>query len=323
MSLRFRVPAWLRVAVTLGLLAFVASRIDLAALGGRLAALDPAWAALALAVSLPQFLLSAWRWRFTADRLGVGLPYGRAVAEYYLGSFLNQVLPGGVVGDAARAWRHGSERSGSGVPDGRAVRAVILERASGQVVMAIVAVASVLRLPLGPDVRAAVLAATLLSVLAAVALAAVAWRRLAARPAGEGPLSRLVAEARIALLARDAWPAQLLGSTLVVATYLAMFVAAARAVGVQTPIASLLPLVAPVLVAMLIPVSVAGWGLREGAAAVIWPLAGLPAADGVAASVAYGALVLLSTCPGALLLLPGLPRRSRSNSTSSPSRKRR
>jgi hypothetical protein len=58
-----------------------------------------------------------------------------------------------------------------------------------------------------------------------------------------------------------------------------------------------------VLVAMALPLSLAGWGIREGAAAGIWMLAGLPVAQGVAVSLLYGVVVLVSALPGAFLLL--------------------
>ena len=104
-------------------------------------------------------------------------------------------------------------------------------------------------------------------------------------------------------IARDALPAQLLSSTLVVGTYLATYVVAARAVGVSTPLWTLLPLVAPVLLSMLVPATVAGWGVREATAAALWGAVGLTVVDGVAISAAYGILVLLSSLPGALVLL--------------------
>ena len=63
---------------------------------------------------------------------------------------------------------------------------------------------------------------------------------------------------------------------------------------------------------MLIPVTVAGWGLREGAAAVLWGAVGLAAADGVVVSVAYGLLVLIGSLPGALFLMVGGTKWSRS-----------
>jgi uncharacterized membrane protein YbhN (UPF0104 family) len=219
--------------------------------------------------------------------------------EYYLASFVNQVVPGGVMGDAARAWRHGRAHSGGGLPEGRAVRAVVLERASGQVVMAAVALASLPWLPLSLPARAGVAAAAALVVI----VGAAAWRRVRRAGGDDSLRARVVGELRVALLARQAWPAQLGSSALVVASYLAVYLMAARSVGVQAPAAELLPLVAPVLVAMLVPVTVAGWGLREGAAALVWQAAGRTSAEGVMVSVAYGLIVLVSTLPGALVLL--------------------
>ena len=108
-----------------------------------------------------------------------------------------------------------------------------------------------------------------------------------------------------ALLARDALPTQLVSSTLVVGTFLATYVMAARAVGVTTPLWTLLPLVAPVLLSMLVPATVAGWGVREVTAAALWGAVGLTVVDGVAISAAYGILALVSSLPGAVVLLSG------------------
>ena len=97
---------------------------------------------------------------------------------------------------------------------------------------------------------------------------------------------------------------QLLASLLIVASYVAVWLCCMRMIGLATPPAQAAPLVPWVLLAMAIPLSVAGWGVREAAAALVWHTAGLEAAEGVAASVSYGVVVLLSTLPGALLLRP-------------------
>ncbi len=98
-------------------------------------------------------------------------------------------------------------------------------------------------------------------------------------------------------------------------SYIALYLVAARAVGVDTPLPRLLPLVAPVLMTMLIPITIAGWGVREGAAAALWGLVGLTPEDGVSISVAYGLLVLVSSAPGVPILtrvlLEGRGRRGR------------
>lgn len=100
-------------------------------------------------------------------------------------------------------------------------------------------------------------------------------------------------------------PLQIVSSLLVVATYLTVFwLLAFSADGDMSAVQvfTLMALCSLLLLAMIIPVTVAGWGVREGAAAVLWPLAGLPAEQGVALSVGYGLTIFLSSLPGGLLV---------------------
>ena len=309
-----RHPGWARVlprfAISAGLLGGLAWLLDADALVRRLNDLDPVWVVVGLAISLPQMALLALRWRLTAGRLGLDLPFGTALREYYLATFVNQLLPGGVMGDVSRAWRHG--RTGPGAPPhGNAIaspvpasglslaaRAVVLERASGQLVMAAAAVVALGSLPVAGAVRARVLVIAL-GAAAAVVVVAFALDRACVAPRLASAVWR---DVHAALLARDVVGAQLATSVLVLGTYVATYLAAARAVGITTPFAVLLALVPPVLLSMLIPVTVAGWGIRE-AAAGLWSLVGLTAEDGVAASAAYGLLVLAATLPGAAVLV--------------------
>lgn len=317
-----------RAAASLGVLLGLALLVDAGAILERLAGMDLRWVAVGLALGTLQVTLSAWRWRFTARRLGLRLPLGLAVREYYLATLLNQVLPGAVVGDLSRAWRHGR---GDGAP-GPALRAVILERASGQGVMGAVAALSLVvvagsavpgasDLPAriaaglgrllagpaeGPDVDAR--AVLLLGVGATGLAAAGGWRAACTRlrlPSLEALGARLARDAWRGLLAPRALAVHLVTSFVVVGSYVALGLVAARAVGVDTPGATLLPLVAPVLMAMLIPVGVGGWGVREGAAALLWTAVGLPPSDGVAIFVAYGVLALVAALPGVLVLRRG------------------
>ena len=326
---------WLRGLGGPIILVGVALTVDVRAVLGRLAALDPPWVIAALAVGVGQTLLSAWRWRYTAGRLGLRLPFTLALREYYRALFLNQVLPGGVLGDADRAWRHSGR-----APEARgpAVRAVILERLSGQVVMAGVASISFAFIALRAGTGALEWWAASLGVAAVSSVAvAVAVRA----PSGSPPTSVTAAlrrDARAALFAGEAVYVQLATSTVIIASYVAAYLLAARAVGVGTSLVVLAPLVAPVLLSMLLPLSVGGWGVRESAAAAIWSVAGLGASDGVAISVAYGLIVLSGTVPGVYALLSGgsaappvgaeesdgpsePARRSRSKRTSAPNAK--
>jgi uncharacterized membrane protein YbhN (UPF0104 family) len=284
-----------RVTVSAASLWLVSLFIEVGDVLARLADLSAVWVALGLGISVLQVAVLAWRWRYTAARLGIDLPLKKAFSEYYLGILLNQLLPGGVTGDVSRAWRHAR----NDVPTGAAVKAVVLERATGQVVMTLVAAASVLLLPWAPGlVRLAVVGGV-------VAFLGLLARSAARRPRSESLAGRLWRDAQQAVLARAAFPIQLASALLVVGSYILVFLAAARAIGVDTALPRILPLVAPVLMTMLIPVTVAGWGIREGAAAALWGLAGLTPEDGAAISVTYGLVVLASSLPGLYPLTVG------------------
>jgi uncharacterized membrane protein YbhN (UPF0104 family) len=258
----------------------------------------------AAAVVLVTTLCSAWRWTIVARGLGVRLSLPAAVAAYYRALFLNLTLPGGVAGDIHRGVRHGRE-----VHDvGRALRAVVWERAAGQVVQAVLTIAVLLVLP--SPVRSSMPFVAVAAVAAALGLVLVGRVRVG------GPRSRwtrlrnsVVTDIRDGVLRRRALPAVVLTSAVVVAGHAVTFLIAAQTAGVRAPISRLLPLAVVALLAMVLP-NIGGWGPREGVTAWVFSAAGLGADRGAAAAVTYGVLVLAASLPGAIVLFVGwLPRR--------------
>ena len=302
---------WLFTASLIGLVAWF---VDVTALWRELGSVSPLFLLPALVLTVLQVALSAWRWRYTVEQLGLSLPFGAAVREYYLATFLNQVLPGGVLGDVNRAWRHGAG------PGERlsAIHGVAIERLSGQLVLALVVMASVLwlfqsgRFVAWPFENGLWFIAGLIAfafVLVAVALKTGFLEGVLDRLADY--LHRLRRDLVQSLLRWPVLPVQLGSSLLVLASYLGVFLCLAWGAGylgdfdaalVVTALGSIL------LLSMVVPLTVAGWGIREGAAAVLWPLAGLPAEQGVALSVGYGALVFVSSLPGLAFVFAGKPR---------------
>jgi hypothetical protein len=105
------------------------------------------------------------------------------------------------------------------------------------------------------------------------------------------------------MLAAHAWPQLTLASVLVVAGHTATFVIAARVAGSTAPLGELLPLLMVIQTATVIPLSVGGWGLREGVAAWAFAAAGFGAAAGVTIATLYAVLMLTAVAPGAGLLV--------------------
>ncbi|MFW5881496.1 MAG: lysylphosphatidylglycerol synthase transmembrane domain-containing protein, partial [Roseicyclus sp.] len=282
------VPRWavrvLQLLVAGGLLALLWRAADGPEAARSLLAADWRWLGLALLALTLQTILSALRWRLTARQLGIRMSALGAVGEYYLSQVVNQSLPGGMIGDAGRAVRS-REQAGLAA----AGQAVVFERLAGQIAMfAVLAVAFVgtLVVPGGldwPRWLAGPLALALLGTAALPFVAGVAGRLPGA--AGRGARG-LGAAFHKALASRAALPGQIGLSIGTAACNLAAFAFCVRAVGFELSLPATAALVPLILFAMLIPVSVSGWGLREGAAAALLPLAGASASDGLAASVA-------------------------------------
>jgi uncharacterized membrane protein YbhN (UPF0104 family) len=307
---RGRWRAALQAIVSIGFLTLVVVLIDEDVLVQRIAALDPSWVALALAATLPQFILSAARWRLTAERLGADLPFKTALGEYYLAVLTNQILPGGVLGDAARAIRHGRRLKADDRPAvyGPAVRAVVYERASGQFVLFFVMLTGLTFWPRAGGIAMPVLelaGISLLVLLILVLVALLAFRGPIARTRLGAGTRGALAEAGYALLAPEVVVRQALYSLGVLATYVFCFYCAARAIGIELSFAQSISFIPAILFAMTVPITVGGWGIREAAAAAVWGIANLTPADGVAVSVTYGIIVLISALPGIFFLIPG------------------
>ncbi|MGD3106000.1 lysylphosphatidylglycerol synthase domain-containing protein, partial [Streptomyces sp. YGL11-2] len=126
-----RVRSWLRMLAGLGILALLVRHLGSAAFLDGLRRVDAGTLLAGFGIGVLTTVCSAWRWCLVARGLGLRLPLGRAVADYYRALFLNAALPGGVLGDVHRAVRHGRDAGDLG----RGVRAVALERAAGQVVL--------------------------------------------------------------------------------------------------------------------------------------------------------------------------------------------
>lgn len=269
----------LRIILSIAVLAIVLWFAAPQAVGQALLSASPGWITLATASLLSQIWLSALRWQITAQALD--LPVNRCVAlrEYGLSVASNTFLPGGVLGDLTRILRarHLGWRN--------ATASVVIERLAGQVALALAALAGLV-IWLGPW-QAIVIAA----VTGALSFG-LAW----VFPKGSALLRRV-------WTAPGLWPANLALTLAILALNLTGFWAAARAVGVVLDAGTALALIPLTLLAMLVPLTINGWGLREGVAALLWPLLGISTTQAVASSLAFGLTCMLAALLGLLTML--------------------
>jgi uncharacterized membrane protein YbhN (UPF0104 family) len=257
------------------------------------------WRSLVAALVLTALatVANAWRWRMVARALGAPLTVGGSIAAYYRSQFLNATLPGGVLGDAHRGVRHGRDAGDLGV----GLRATVWDRLSGQVVQVglLVVALSVLDTPLRRYAPLAV------GGLVAFGLLAVWLGRRRGAAAFVGHDLRVLLRPAVAIRVTLASGASTAG-------HVGVCLVAMAAVGVHAGPTLLVSVALTVLVGSAVPLSVAGWGPREGVTAGVFALAGLGSTTGLTVSVVFGVLAAVATLPGvAVLVADAVVRRER------------
>ncbi|MCE0505069.1 MULTISPECIES: lysylphosphatidylglycerol synthase transmembrane domain-containing protein [unclassified Roseivivax] len=262
---------------------------------------DLGWIALAWLVMSAQTILSAVRWKLIAGRLGQVFGLKHALAEYYLSQFVNQSLPGGMVGDAGRAFR---ARKAAGLL--RAAQGVFFERLTQQAgIFAIFAVTYVVTTVQPGGLRWPVWLTSITApfLLICLALPVLLWFGWLLPGPQRRALQDLWSALEASLLKPRILAYQVPLALITAACNIFAFYACARSIGTELPLAAVLGLVPLILFMMLVPVTVSGWGLREGVAAALFPVAGASGYSGLAASIAFGLVFLAAVLPGVLPIL--------------------
>ncbi len=120
-----------KVAVSLGLLAFLLRRVDLAATLHFAASIDTRLLLLAIALYLAGQVLCGLKWRKLGQAVGFDDPPGRFVSFYFIGMFFNAFGFGTVGGDVVRALYLSGETGRRAL----AFNTVVADRVSGLLVL--------------------------------------------------------------------------------------------------------------------------------------------------------------------------------------------
>jgi uncharacterized membrane protein YbhN (UPF0104 family) len=291
-----------RLVVGVGVLIAVVAQVGSGPFLHGVFSIDLRVIAAAFALSAAATAAAAWRWSIIAGRLGVGLRLPEAVGMYYRSQFLNTVLPGGVVGDVQRALTQGRD-AGNVV---QAARAVAIERTMGQLVQ--IALAVIVVACFGLEFEGYLLSALGIG-LTVLVLAALATTAAGVR--ARSALRRELDELSAGVGSPGAFVRVVVASIVVVACHVVTFGVAVAAVGATVPPPRLAAIALVVLLAGSIPLSIGGWGPREGLAGWAFAVAGLGASTGVAASALFGVVAMIAVAPGLVLAVMSAVRRVR------------
>lgn len=135
----------LRILVSAGLIAVLLFRVSPSRLAGELRGIDPAWIAAAVLVFLASSLLGSIQWHVLLAAGGVPIPLRRTMSLYLTGLFFNNLLPTNIGGDVFKIY----DVSRSGHDPHRVFAVTLLDRVfgiTGLCLLAITASAALLAL---------------------------------------------------------------------------------------------------------------------------------------------------------------------------------
>ncbi len=278
-------------AATSILLLYISLRwVNVKAIADRLARCEPGWIVLALVLMTAQISLLAARWQEIARTCGASLTFVSALQLSFIGAFFNQVLPSTIGGDGTRIWLLARTEAGWA----RATYSVFIDRIVGVFVLALVVTAC---LPWTFELIHDPIARTVLLMVGAGAIAGtVVFITMGTRL--QHILDRWVVTRHLAAAARAAAALcsspQSIGVAIgcSVAIHLLTVTAAwccIKAIAAPVSFVQVLILMPPVLLVSTIPISIAGWGVRESSMIVAFALAGLAESDGLTLSILFGA----------------------------------
>ena len=265
--------------------------------------LAPALAVLAFGLLFLQAMVSAWRWMVLSRRVGANISAATAFKFFMLSQFYNQALPSFVPGDACRVW--GAARSG-GLQ--QATVGVLLDR-----LVTLGALASLAALSLGVlglRGRGEAMALPFLALagmvvgFAVITAAIMARERLSALlPAKAGRLLVRGGQAIQDVFRSGQFPLLFAISLFIHGLSIATFYVLAEGLHLAMTPWEAVVAVPVVMLAAQIPVTVNGWGVREGMMILVLAGFGIGRTEAATLSVIFGLFQLGMGLVGGLFAL--------------------
>ena len=293
-----------------GLFAYVASLVRWEVVLDKFRDIAAVVVVVAMLLVLMQAVLLGFRWRAIGRIDGIELPVRQHIVAVLISFFFAQGLPASLGGDAFRIWWYARR----GVEAGRGLKVIAFDRIIGLVSMALVCILSIavliLRQTGTPPVAGFLLVIVL--VIAGFVLLALPMRvglsdALVARaerlPNALAKMLRWLVEMR--QFFRLGSPRQLGGILLlgVLVHLLAILLGyiLARGLGAEVGFWACLAAIAPALFLTYLPISIAGWGVRELALVLTFGMVGVDRETALLVSLGIGTIVLLVSLIGGLL----------------------
>jgi glycosyltransferase 2 family protein len=291
-----------KLAITAAAIWYLLAKVDLSTVLELAIGISPAILAAGIALLLLHIVVCAVRWALVVRAIGGRLAVRDACVLFCIANFFGQVLPGGIGSDAIRVWK--THRGG--MPLRVALTSVALDRlvALLGLVLLVATIQPALQTRPPDDLK------WLFPALAVAGVAGIAGLGLLDRFALAHNRFALVRAAHaLAADVRSVFFKPRNAVAVVVVSLLSHVNLAlvvwvlALGLGVNLPVLDTIVLFSQVLVVSMLPISIAGWGVREAAMVVLFGSIGVSAAHSLTISMLFGIGTIVTALPGGVIWL--------------------
>ena len=292
----------IKILISAALLYLALRKVNFADLASRINIASLGWLCLAIAVTFLQIFVGALRWREISVDCDAPLTTTQALRFNLIGTFFNQTLPSSIGGDAFRLWL--VARGGAGWR--AATYSIFVDRAIGLIALSVVIVASLpwsYRLIDDPHGRSALLLidfAALAGGVGFLILGRLNWTWLKRWWATHHLHACSVIANRV-IFSRERGPKLAVLSLLVHVLAVVIAWCVVRSIAAPIAFGQVFQLVPPVMLITMLPISIAGWGVREATMGLAFGYAGLVTSEGVNVSLLFGAVSFIVGAFGGLV----------------------
>ena len=291
----------LRVGATVFILTLIMRSINAAQVWQVLKKTRLDCLAAALLLQFGSTAVSAYRWQMIMQNLHFGQNFAFYWRSYFKGMFFNQGLPTSIGGDAVRMLDIASR----GFRKRDALYGVMVDRIIG---LGALMSLTLLAYLLNPNVLPKQVHRPILLIISAGALGFFSiffikyftWLNRYPKLA----IIRIIAE-RLHQALSSQRLLLVIASLLIPILALLGFFATGWALGLRVSLITYFAIVPPALVLTVIPISVAGWGVREGALVGLFSLIGADKTAVLMMSLLYGLTLIIVSLPGLVTYLKG------------------
>ena len=286
---------WLKALATGAILVIVLTRVDRSAVTEALSQVELQFFLLGMSITLPMGFTGVQRWRCVAATFGETLSLSKALMYVSIGQFINLGLPTTLGVDSVRAWKMYKQ----GISIGLATRIVIVDRLCSLFTLLIIIALGMNHLGSlrGSEIfkHSAMLAFVLGSVSIGVFTTIQWWGRFIPTTSRAKHLYQLSKDFNYALFGNKIWTIKIISwSACNHLCRVAIVLSLALALGISVAPSDAFTLVPVALLICMIPISIAGWGVREVVFIQAFSLAGVAPSHALALSLLYGLVGLIT-----------------------------